>query len=522
MAWVVHQVAGARTRLARYDGERLRIGRGANVDLRLDDPAVELEHAVLETRDGELRVLDLGSVTGTYLDGQPVEEARLTDGDEIGVGGWLLRVRLTDPGEPVFLHVRPVDEEPRAAGDDTLEVARVDYAGSYALRRGLLNKAFLGFATALVTLGVLAALPLTHRLAAFQPGSLTAVHAQVVGTDDCAACHTPWRGVSDAGCDTCHAPGAESPAPPHHSSVLPAAERCTACHLEHQGTDGLMAVSDRQCLDCHRDLSRATAGGELGAAALTAFARDHPDFAPPAEDPTRLAFGHARHLEEGLLSPTGRVTLVCAHCHESDPADLERGEILPVRFEAHCQECHDLTFDAVFAADVTAPHGEPAIVRGALYRAYQDERRRAGAVLSPREQRQVLAAERRLYETNCVDCHRVDFGGERLSADTLPRVEAPEVPERWLPRARFTHGPHLAASSGLACEDCHDSARGSSETADVLLPGIAACTPCHGGEARVGFPHRAASARCLDCHGYHTGTAPVAQRVASLLDGDLP
>lgn len=544
MSWVIHQVVGSRTRLARVETDRLRVGRGANADLRLDDPAVELEHAVFERRGDEVRVLDLGSVTGTYLDGRPVDDARLTGdghGDEIGIGGWLLRVRRTAPDEPVFLHVRPVAEEtPDAPGDDGApgtDVPRVDYADSYRLGRGLWNKAFLGLAAALVTLGVLAALPLTRQLDAFQPGDLTAAHAQVVGADDCAACHAPWRGAASTGCAGCHAADAESPARPHHPSVLPAAEQCTACHLEHQGADGLMAVTDRQCLDCHRDLSRVTpteAAGDLGASTLTAFAVDHPDFRKPAEDPTRLAFGHARHLKEGLLSPTGRVTLVCGDCHApvptdptdpagpADPAAGRSGDLAPVSFEAHCQECHDLTFDAVFARDVTAPHDTPEIVRGALYRAYQDERRRAGAILSERERLEVLAAERRLYETNCVDCHRVDVGGERLSARILPRVEAPGVPERWLPRARFSHGPHLAATSGLACEDCHGQARESSQTADVLVPGIAACTPCHGGEARPGFPHRAATARCLDCHGYHTGAAPAARKLASLLDGDLP
>jgi mono/diheme cytochrome c family protein len=520
MAWVIHQVLGARTRLARFDGDRLRVGRGANADLRLDDPAVELEHALFERRGDQVRVMDLGSVTGTYLDGQPVADARLADGDEVGVGGWLLAVRRIAPGEPVFLHLRPVAAESRP-GDGVVAdggapaAERVDYAGSYRLRRGLWNKAFLGLAAAVVAVVGLAAVALTRQLSAFQPGDLTAVHAQVVGTNDCAACHAPWRGAADAGCESCHAVGAESPARPHHPSVLPAAERCTACHLEHQGADGLMAVADRQCLDCHRDLARAaTDASGVRVATLTAFAVDHPDFAPPAEDPSRLAFGHARHLKEGLLSPTGRVTLACADCHSpqapdpAGPAGPESGELGPVSFEAHCQRCHDLTFDAVFARDVTAPHGDPEIVRGALYRAYQDEQRRAGAILSARERRQVLAAERRLYETNCVDCHRVDFGGERLAAETLPRVEEPGIPDRWLPRARFTHGPHLSAmaeTAGLGCEDCHGGARESSRTADVLLPGIAACTPCHGGGPREGFPHRAASARCLDCHGYHEG-----------------
>src|ERR1700730_17569671 len=84
----------------------LRIGRGTNSDLRFDDVAVSLEHAVIERADGGYRLLDRGSVTGTYLNGKPVREARLAHNDLINVGGYRIRVQITDPEDPLFLSVR--------------------------------------------------------------------------------------------------------------------------------------------------------------------------------------------------------------------------------------------------------------------------------------------------------------------------------------------------------------------------------------------------------------------------------
>jgi pSer/pThr/pTyr-binding forkhead associated (FHA) protein len=53
----------------RVEGQRLRIGRGTDADLRFDDPGVSLAHAEI-VQDAEVwRLVDLGSVTGTYLNG---------------------------------------------------------------------------------------------------------------------------------------------------------------------------------------------------------------------------------------------------------------------------------------------------------------------------------------------------------------------------------------------------------------------------------------------------------------------
>jgi two-component system cell cycle response regulator len=63
------------------------IGRGKEVQVRVDDAGASREHArVLETDDGTYVVEDLGSTNGTFVDGKRVERAELHSGDRIHIG----------------------------------------------------------------------------------------------------------------------------------------------------------------------------------------------------------------------------------------------------------------------------------------------------------------------------------------------------------------------------------------------------------------------------------------------------
>lgn len=62
-----------------------RLGRGADADIRIDDPGVSRHHAdVIVGSNVVLR--DLGSTNGTYLDGVKVRESNLHDGATIKLG----------------------------------------------------------------------------------------------------------------------------------------------------------------------------------------------------------------------------------------------------------------------------------------------------------------------------------------------------------------------------------------------------------------------------------------------------
>jgi pSer/pThr/pTyr-binding forkhead associated (FHA) protein len=65
----------------------VRIGRGGDNDLVIDDLVVSRRHAeLLAQPDGTYEILDLGSHNGTFLNGQPVTRAPVTPGDIVGIG----------------------------------------------------------------------------------------------------------------------------------------------------------------------------------------------------------------------------------------------------------------------------------------------------------------------------------------------------------------------------------------------------------------------------------------------------
>ena len=66
-----------------------RLGRGTDVDLRIDDPGVSRHHAqvALRSASGPAEVSDLGSTNGTYVDGRTIAAPTLLhDGAVITVG----------------------------------------------------------------------------------------------------------------------------------------------------------------------------------------------------------------------------------------------------------------------------------------------------------------------------------------------------------------------------------------------------------------------------------------------------
>ncbi|MFI8828656.1 FHA domain-containing protein [Streptomyces sp. NPDC053431] len=84
----------------------VRIGRGADNDLVVDDLTVSRRHAELRAApDGTYWIHDLGSHNGTFLNGRPVAHARVTAEDIVGIGHCAFcliggnLVEFTDTGE---------------------------------------------------------------------------------------------------------------------------------------------------------------------------------------------------------------------------------------------------------------------------------------------------------------------------------------------------------------------------------------------------------------------------------------
>ena len=65
------------------------IGRSPESDVLLDDITVSRKHALLKKDEDEYRLIDSGSLNGSYLNGNIVDEAILSNGDRIQIGKYI-------------------------------------------------------------------------------------------------------------------------------------------------------------------------------------------------------------------------------------------------------------------------------------------------------------------------------------------------------------------------------------------------------------------------------------------------
>ena len=214
----------------------------------------------------------------------------------------------------------------------------------------------------------------------------------------------------------------------------------------------------------------------------------------------------------------------------------------PVKFATACSGCHSLAFDKRFSEGV--PHDRPHVIGAFLFQKFMtyiavhpnelretqnpdrdlSGRRLAekARVLTPDQwvAEKVAVAEELLWHKTCAQCHsltmtplqdtkiaRWETAGPQSStrpasgqaepsaAYSVPRpaIAPANTTVRWTPHAKFDHSAH----TGFTCVSCHEKALASTETTDVLLPGIATCQTCHA----PGPDH--AESRCFECHTYH-------------------
>jgi hypothetical protein len=206
----------------------------------------------------------------------------------------------------------------------------------------------------------------------------------------------------------------------------------------------------------------------------------------------------------------------------------------PVKFANACAACHLLTFDKRF--DFGVPHDKPEVVHAFLVRVFgeyitahpaevrvlRDPGRELTGKPSPPVARiltppqwvteRTAGAENLLWRKTCNQCHTltpfaktstrkiellVAEGSDisRLSSTSteLPNVAPASIILQWMPHAKFDHSKH----EGFTCVSCHAKALTSTESSDVLLPGIETCKKCHA----PGPEH--AESRCFECHTYH-------------------
>jgi hypothetical protein len=360
-------------------------------------------------------------------------------------------------------------------------------------------------------------------------------HPSRVSTPNCAVCHTEHRGhinisaASNQACAECHinleAASGKSLYANHIRSFedghpnFDAADKTNrdpgtiklnhSLHMKpiRRAPSGPNVQLD--CSDCHRTSAGATksmwAYADAKYSAASASYTDADNFRPPGTS------GPAPHNPS-----TGRELMA------------------PVKFANACAACHLLTFDRRF--DFGVPHDKPEVIRAFLARTFREYiaahasevrvQREAGRdltgkppppefrVLTPAQwvAERVDVAENLLWRKTCKQCHALTLSEKRshgtielpvpqgndsdklsgVSAE-LPNVTPANITLRWMQHAKFDHGAH----EGFTCVSCHAKALTSTESSDILLPGIETCRKCHA----PGPDH--AESRCFECHTYH-------------------
>src|SRR5262249_31968762 len=78
-------------------GKRLIVGRAATSDVPIYDPTISRQHAEVTLANGGVKVKDLGSSNGTFVNGARVTDTTASPGDVVTFGKVAFRVREVTP-----------------------------------------------------------------------------------------------------------------------------------------------------------------------------------------------------------------------------------------------------------------------------------------------------------------------------------------------------------------------------------------------------------------------------------------
>ncbi len=362
-------------------------------------------------------------------------------------------------------------------------------------------------------------------------------HAAKIAAPECALCHTEHRGrinisaTSNQVCSECHGDLRSASNTSNYASRIrsfesdhpqfaalrpvagvPARDPGTinlnhAIHMKPIRRSPTGPIVNLECSNCHR---------------------------PTAVD-ADLTYSDAKYRAAAVsYKESDEVLPIRAETLRPSKPVSGRELMAPVKFANACAACHLLTFDKRFEAGV--PHDKPEAVHAFVVKKFQQyiaahpaearvrrdpNRDLTGKPLPPEVRaltpaqwvaERTAEAEELLWRKTCKQCHALDFpeknpatrnhssfpeGATTSRTGTAmsgpPHIQPARVTLRWMPHAKFDHDAHR----GFTCVSCHQRALTSTETSDILIPGMETCKACHA----PGPDH--AESRCFECHTYH-------------------
>lgn len=549
------------------NAEQVRIGRGAECELRLADPRVPLHaRSILLGKNGPqlyeaLEQFPDASVTGVH------RPQALKPGTSLRIGPFQIDVVAPHHDADLALTVELVQALPGKSAISAEELQA-------PMRLSLLSKRALSWSLFLLVLGFFLVVPACSGLfegdapatasrdarllqkmtrdagaaaqASWNPGELAAGHQPFAS--DCRACHSEsFTRVQDKDCKACHQNLGDHVERGTKVAGLDEV-RCASCHRDHKGAQGLKQQNTHfamgECSACHGDIKAHLASTATGN--VSDFATQHPelratvvtgataagkpesarlrlDDKTPLAEQRGLKFPHDVHLDpRGVKGPQGLVQATCARCHVPDHSGTG---FRPVTMKEHCQSCHELRFD-IAAPERQVPHGNVAEVMATM-REFYSYLAVNGIALNP-PPAGTLARDipgkaaplpRKLAGRADVDrqvlasateifekttCFACHEIRRETRADGAPAWQVSPV----LPTAAWMPKARFShqGHAMAPCASCH--AAGVSKTAqDVLMPGIDTCRSCHAGSHPEA---KKITSNCGLCHGFHqTAHSPV-------------
>ena len=91
---ITGQAIGRKFRLR--PGQILFAGRSSSTDIFIDENLVSRRHAKFAWVNDEVKVQDLGSTNGTFVNGRKVQGATLNSGDKVQIGQTLMKIYFSD------------------------------------------------------------------------------------------------------------------------------------------------------------------------------------------------------------------------------------------------------------------------------------------------------------------------------------------------------------------------------------------------------------------------------------------
>jgi hypothetical protein len=362
-------------------------------------------------------------------------------------------------------------------------------------------------------------------------------HAAKIAAAECASCHTEHRGrinisaTSNQVCSECHSDLHAAASTSSYASRIRSFEEDHPQFVALRPVAGVPARDPGTIKLNHAIHMKPIRRGPTGPIVNLECGNCH----RPTSVGADLTYADAKYRAAAVSYKESDEVLPIRAETLRPPKPVSGRELMaPVKFANACAACHLLTFDERFEEGV--PHDKPEVVHAFVVKKFQQyiaahpaearvrrdpNRDLTGKPLVPEVRvltpaqwvaERTAEAEELLWRKTCKQCHALDAtdgdpamrnpgfvpagaatSGSENALSAPPYIQPARVTLRWLPHAKFNHDAHR----GFTCVSCHQKALTSTETRDILIPGMETCKTCHA----PGLDH--AESRCFECHIYH-------------------